>query len=415
MLGRAPRGARHRAPCPASAPTRSSRPTASANALCARGPPNGTSSSGSALPASTSPWVTAPIETSATTGSPSLEGIAIASGLVPGERGTAVRVAQAPWGRCRQERHVPAHCASRAPSSRARRSGSTTTRRRDGPPRSARRRGRRRSPRASDSRAHPRRPSGRGRLWTPSSRVAPRGRSTAPPAREFVRSRVRACRAARHRRNGRTTPARRAPAGRGPRDARVPPPASCARAYRSPLRADLHAFYAPPAGCKHLLPTLRGRNIRPGGFTTMRRTLVFALAAVTALSLASVAVATLRSAGISATTATFQAAKTRTDTRTCTGDGDTYQISNGWYVGTVDFASPNDDRRAGRAARQLRPQPDRRYRLGRTAGSASRTTSTTRTPVMRTAISGARSTAPASSTASSRAASTGASHCSSAG
>lgn len=75
----------------------------------------------------------------------------------------------------------------------------------------------------------------------------------------------------------------------------------------------------------------------------MRRTLVFALAAVTALSLASVAVATLRSAGISATTATFQAAKSRTDTRTCTGDGDTYQISHGWYVGTVDFASPNDD------------------------------------------------------------------------
>ena len=57
--------------------------------------------------ASTSPWVTAPIETSATTGSPSLEGTAIASGLVPVSGASAVRVAQAPWGRCRQERHVP--------------------------------------------------------------------------------------------------------------------------------------------------------------------------------------------------------------------------------------------------------------------------------------------------------------------
>ena len=74
----------------------------------------------------------------------------------------------------------------------------------------------------------------------------------------------------------------------------------------------------------------------------MRRTLVFTLAAVAALSLVSVAVATLRTAGISATTATFQAAKNRTDVRTCTGDGDTYQITKGWYVGTIDFAAPND-------------------------------------------------------------------------
>ncbi len=77
------RRARHRAPGPASAPTSSSRPTASANALCACSPPKGTSSSGRAAPARTSPCVTAPMDTSATTGRPSLDGIAIASGFVP--------------------------------------------------------------------------------------------------------------------------------------------------------------------------------------------------------------------------------------------------------------------------------------------------------------------------------------------
>ena len=52
-----------------SASTKRCSPTASANALWACSPPNGTSSSGRARPASTSPWVTAPIETSATTAS----------------------------------------------------------------------------------------------------------------------------------------------------------------------------------------------------------------------------------------------------------------------------------------------------------------------------------------------------------
>ena len=74
----------------------------------------------------------------------------------------------------------------------------------------------------------------------------------------------------------------------------------------------------------------------------MRRTLILTLVAVAALTLVSVAVATLRTAGISSTTATFQAAKNRIETRTCTGDGDTYQITHGSYVGTIDFASPND-------------------------------------------------------------------------
>ena len=74
----------------------------------------------------------------------------------------------------------------------------------------------------------------------------------------------------------------------------------------------------------------------------MRRTFMITLAAVAALTLASVAVATLRSSGISSTTATFQAAKNRTEVRSCTGDGDTYQLTRGAYAGTVDFASPND-------------------------------------------------------------------------
>ena len=62
------RAARTTAPCsgPASALTKSSTLAASANALCACGPPKGTSSSARARPSRTSPWVTAPIETSAT-------------------------------------------------------------------------------------------------------------------------------------------------------------------------------------------------------------------------------------------------------------------------------------------------------------------------------------------------------------
>ena len=74
----------------------------------------------------------------------------------------------------------------------------------------------------------------------------------------------------------------------------------------------------------------------------MRRTLALVLTAAIALTLTSVAVATLRSAGVSATTATFQAAKERSETRTCTGDGDTYLIARGSYIGAIDFAAPND-------------------------------------------------------------------------
>lgn len=74
----------------------------------------------------------------------------------------------------------------------------------------------------------------------------------------------------------------------------------------------------------------------------MRRILAVALATSVALVAVGAAVATLTSAGVSPTTATFKAAKDRSATRTCTGDGKTYQLSNGVYTGTIDFAAPND-------------------------------------------------------------------------
>lgn len=73
----------------------------------------------------------------------------------------------------------------------------------------------------------------------------------------------------------------------------------------------------------------------------MRRIIVSALAAAVALSTAGLAVAKLNASGVSATTATFSAAKERSETRTCTGDGKTYEITSGRYVGAIDFADPN--------------------------------------------------------------------------
>ena len=75
----------------------------------------------------------------------------------------------------------------------------------------------------------------------------------------------------------------------------------------------------------------------------MRRTIVIAGAAASALATAGLALATLTASGVSGTTATFSAAKERSETRTCTGDGDTYEIVNGRYAGTIDFADPNGD------------------------------------------------------------------------
>ncbi len=73
----------------------------------------------------------------------------------------------------------------------------------------------------------------------------------------------------------------------------------------------------------------------------MRRPIVIAVATAAALATAGLALATLNASGVSATTATFSAAKERSETRTCTGNGDTYEITAGRYVGSVDFADPN--------------------------------------------------------------------------
>jgi hypothetical protein len=75
----------------------------------------------------------------------------------------------------------------------------------------------------------------------------------------------------------------------------------------------------------------------------MRRPIVIAAATAAALATAGLALATLNASGVSATTAMFSAAKERSETRTCTGDNDKYEITNGRYAGKVDFADPNSD------------------------------------------------------------------------
>ena len=167
------RRARRRSPRPASAPTSRSSPSASANALCAFSPPNGTSSSGVAAPRRTSPCVTAPIETSVTSGLPSELGIAIASGLVPAS-------GSPPSGWESRAGDVAVRAATRPPSASRRtyqpsapvgkQFEATTTRRAPAAPRVARRR--RLS--ASGSRARRRRPSAR----SPARRAARTGRAS---------------------------------------------------------------------------------------------------------------------------------------------------------------------------------------------------------------------------------------------
>jgi hypothetical protein len=69
----------------------------------------------------------------------------------------------------------------------------------------------------------------------------------------------------------------------------------------------------------------------------MRRTLAIALAALSALALAGIAGAILKSSGIQEASATFEAKVERYESRTCTGsDGDTYEIVHGRYAGTAD-------------------------------------------------------------------------------
>lgn len=75
----------------------------------------------------------------------------------------------------------------------------------------------------------------------------------------------------------------------------------------------------------------------------MRKALSIAVVTGLALVVAGVAFATLRSTGVSTTTATFSATKERLTLRTCTGNGDEYVIGKGTYLGTMTFADPNAD------------------------------------------------------------------------
>lgn len=73
----------------------------------------------------------------------------------------------------------------------------------------------------------------------------------------------------------------------------------------------------------------------------MRRTLAIALAALTALGLAGIAGAVLRSSGVHEASATFRAGVERHESRTCTGtDGKTYEIVHASYTGE---ATGSDD------------------------------------------------------------------------
>ena len=86
-------------------------------------------------PARTSPWVTAPIETSATIGLPSLDGIAIASGFVPVSGAPPAGMRQAAGRGGGQQPRPGRRRRAAAPSSRACRSGTSceqTTRRERG-------------------------------------------------------------------------------------------------------------------------------------------------------------------------------------------------------------------------------------------------------------------------------------------
>lgn len=67
----------------------------------------------------------------------------------------------------------------------------------------------------------------------------------------------------------------------------------------------------------------------------MRRFIVLAIVAATALSTAGFAVAHLKASGTDAVSATFTAAKERAETRTCTGPDGTYEITHGRYAGTA--------------------------------------------------------------------------------
>ena len=127
------------------------------------------------------------------------------------------------------------------------------------------------------------------------------------------------------------------------RDVRVPPRAWTAHhpSWGRLLTILTKCLRRPRTSQTHRPEDAHGNPNLQGG--TVRRILISGLAAAVALATAGFALATLKSAGVSSATATFSAAKQRSETRTCTGDGDTYEITNGRYVGTIDFADPNSD------------------------------------------------------------------------
>ena len=168
---------------PASAATSSSTPAASAKALCACGPPNGTSSSRSGGAGQDVPVRDGAHRDVGDDGRPSEDGIAIAIGFVPVRAGP-------PSGCGRRRGDVAVTTATRPASARRRahaprtpvgkHASATTTR---APPEGPRR-CRRRSPRASIPSAR-RRASARSR---PRARPAAAARRDRPSRRAFLRA-----------------------------------------------------------------------------------------------------------------------------------------------------------------------------------------------------------------------------------
>jgi hypothetical protein len=75
----------------------------------------------------------------------------------------------------------------------------------------------------------------------------------------------------------------------------------------------------------------------------MRKTTVLVGLLVMALSVTGFAAAKLKSSGVSPATASFTTSMDNARDSTCLGNGDTYRITTGRYVGKIDFAAPNDD------------------------------------------------------------------------
>jgi hypothetical protein len=75
----------------------------------------------------------------------------------------------------------------------------------------------------------------------------------------------------------------------------------------------------------------------------MRKVLVTVGLLAVALAVTGLAAAKLKSTGVQPATATFSTSMDNARASTCLGNGDTYRITTGRYVGKIDFAAPNDD------------------------------------------------------------------------